>query len=44
VVDALVALPELLALLEQHVPVVTLPPRARDDVRWPPDVVMRPWR
>jgi hypothetical protein len=44
VVEALVGCPELLALLERYVPAVTLPPGARDDARWPHDVVLRPRR
>jgi hypothetical protein len=44
VIDAFVGLPELLALLERHVPAVTLPPGARDDARWPRDIILRPGR
>jgi hypothetical protein len=46
VVDALVGRPKLLALLERHVPAVTVPLGAHDDAGWPHDVVLRPrrWR
>jgi hypothetical protein len=44
VVDAPVGLPQLLALLERHVSAVTLPPGARDDARWPRQVILWPRR
>jgi hypothetical protein len=37
VVDALVGLAELLALLERHIPAVTLLPGTRNNARWPGD-------
>jgi hypothetical protein len=49
VVDALVGLPERLALLLRHLPAVKFLPGTRgDDARWPHDVVLLPaggsWR
>jgi hypothetical protein len=43
VVDALVGLPERLALLLRHLPAVKFLPGTRgDDARWPHDVVLLP--
>jgi hypothetical protein len=45
VVDALVDLPERLAVLLRHVPAITLLPRVRSDgTRWPCVVVLQPGR
>jgi hypothetical protein len=44
VVDALVCLPERLALLLRHVRAVMLPWEGRNVARWPRHVILRPGR